>query len=172
MHARPLMFAVASVGLLGAAGCARVSHLERFGGSTVVVHVDRSSPDDDLDSVRQALSQALSNAYVPAVVTGNATADGFLVESPYTTDAAAAVQSIIEQQKQRGAAIQLRLAHLDRSSSDQRAYTIPPRMWPGRSDSCTYARDQQCDEPRYCAVGTDWTDCHSPVADGAGRRST
>ena len=28
-------------------------------------------------------------------------------------------------------------------------------------DSCRYARDGDCDEPRYCAAGTDCTDCHS-----------
>lgn len=29
-------------------------------------------------------------------------------------------------------------------------------------DSCRYARDGECDEPQYCAVGTDSSDCGAP----------
>eukprot|EP01048_Picozoa_sp_COSAG05_P000820 COSAG05_NODE_25_length_31349_cov_4.978560_15_plen_385_part_00 len=30
---------------------------------------------------------------------------------------------------------------------------------PGGADSCRYAKDGECDEPRYCFAGTDTTDC-------------
>lgn len=37
----------------------------------------------------------------------------------------------------------------------------PPPKQDSSDDSCRYANDGECDEPRYCAVRTDCTDCHS-----------
>ena len=34
------------------------------------------------------------------------------------------------------------------------------------ADSCRYADDGECDEPTYCAAGTDSTDCSSAAASG------
>ena len=46
----------------------------------------------------------------------------------------------------------------------------PPRQdsQAAADDSCQYARDGDCDEPRFCSVGTDCTDCHSCVAGPGG----
>ena len=34
---------------------------------------------------------------------------------------------------------------------------------PSRDDSCRYANDDECDEPQYCATGTDCSDCGNCV---------
>jgi hypothetical protein len=42
---------------------------------------------------------------------------------------------------------------------DTTKYFEPPVYEKGRSDTCTYQTDDVCDEPDYCAVGTDCSDC-------------
>ena len=43
----------------------------------------------------------------------------------------------------------------------------PRPTWADQANSCVYARDGECDEPRYCARGTDTADCPAAAPSAA-----
>lgn len=109
--------------ILTAASCARVSPLERFGGTLVAVHADRVMAGADMDTVRHALSQALERQYYSADITDLESGGGFLVQFQYG-DGATALRTIVDEQERRAKAIELRLAHTTRRSEGAVAYAI------------------------------------------------
>lgn len=100
-----------------AAGCARVSAIDRFGGSVTTVHVARMAPGENIETVRDALATAIY-AYGDVARVTVVSPDTLRIEAQYGTSAALRLNELIEHQNRRKTSIEVRGAHTTNTATN------------------------------------------------------
>ena len=113
---RPLSVVLLLVALTPA--CARVSAIERFGGSSVALHVENLPSGIRMDAVESSLKDAFEHRGLSAELTPLDRGSGFLVQFPRNPDGPDAIKALVAMQEQRARIIELRLAYTERTRRD------------------------------------------------------
>lgn len=120
---RPLFAGLLFVALIAPA-CARVSTLQRFGGSTVALHVENLPSGVRMDGVESALKDVFSYRLISAELTPLDRGSGFLVQFPQNPSGPEEIRALVDLHAQRGRLIELRLAYTERTRRDLLLGTI------------------------------------------------
>lgn len=119
---RPLSVVLLLVALTPA--CSRVSALERFGGSTVSLHVETLPSGVSMDAVEATLRDIFRHRSIGAELTPLERNGGFLIQFPHNPGGPDVVKALVELQEQRARVIELRLAYNQRTRRDLLMGTI------------------------------------------------
>lgn len=113
---RPLSVVLLLIALTPA--CSRVSAIERFGGSTVALHVENLPAGVRMDAVEATLEDIFTHRSIRAELTPLDRSSGFLLQFPQNANGPDLIQALVEMQEQRARVIELRLAYNERTRRD------------------------------------------------------
>jgi hypothetical protein len=120
---RPLSAGLLLIALI-APGCSRVSTLQRFGGSTVALHVENLPSGVRMDAVESSLKDVFRHRLISAELAPLDRGSGFLVQFPQNPSGPDDIRALVEVHEQRAKLLELRLAYNERTRRDLLLGTI------------------------------------------------